>query len=151
MFLATQLFAITQRLFAEFNDFPVLFQLIHCHEIIVLNNLKIKTTTFGHCNAKLPIYVFIFCNVIFSLNDSSSRNHYCSADMSPIKIVTNVSNVTCVTHTGQTSRNHHSLTTMGHGLFISTLKGRDYLTLGLGHKLIDVSKFVSSSAKTFLF
>lgn len=43
MFLAAQLFSETQWLFAEFNDFSVLLQLIHRHEIEVLHNLKTKS------------------------------------------------------------------------------------------------------------
>ena len=40
--LATELFAITQRLLTEFHNFPVLLQLVHRHEIVVLDNLKRK-------------------------------------------------------------------------------------------------------------
>lgn len=51
VFLTTKLFAITQGLFTEFNDFLVLFQLIHCHEVEVLYNLKIKAAMFTPSNA----------------------------------------------------------------------------------------------------
>ena len=40
MLLAAQLFSETQWLFTEFNDFSVLLQLIHRHEVEVLHNLK---------------------------------------------------------------------------------------------------------------
>ena len=38
--LATELFAITQRLFTKLHDFLILLELIHGHKVVILYNLK---------------------------------------------------------------------------------------------------------------
>ena len=75
MLLATQLLSETQWLFTEFNDFSVLLQLIHRHEVEVLHNLKTKSHySVTETHGLLHIHSFWLIAQALHPNKHMSRN-----------------------------------------------------------------------------